>query len=154
VAWHAGKTANSKFIGIEICRTVPFDKEKFDIEYEAAVGFTAALFRDYLGFDKVTKDNLLSHEEVSQKWGETNHTDPTLYFKQGNKTIDDFRADVQKRLKVNKYSYDKTVDNMIVDGVTTVDNMAYWEKALSGEAQLSLEYVRAVLDRYSKKLNS
>lgn len=51
----------------------------------------------------------------------------------------------------NKYSYDKTVDNMIKDGITTKENMTYWEKALSGRAEFKAEYVRAVLDRYHEK---
>lgn len=51
----------------------------------------------------------------------------------------------------NKYSYDDTVENMISDGVTTPENMAYWEKALEGKTLLKPEYVRAVLNRYHKR---
>lgn len=52
-----------------------------------------------------------------------------------------------------RYSYDDTVNNMILDGITTVENMAYWEKALDGREPLNKDYVRAVLDRYHDKLN-
>lgn len=52
----------------------------------------------------------------------------------------------------NKYSYDDTVEHMIVDGVTTVDNMVYWEKVLDGREPLNKDYVRAALDRYHDKL--
>jgi len=54
---------------------------------------------------------------------------------------------------VNKYSYDNTVEHMILDGITTVDNMVYWEKALDGREPLNKDYVRAILDRYHEKLN-
>ena len=57
-----------------------------------------------------------------------------------------------KRNMGNKYSYDNTVDNMIKDGVTTPENMEYWEKALDGREPMNREYVRAVLDRYSEKV--
>lgn len=51
-----------------------------------------------------------------------------------------------------RYSYDETVNNMILDGITTPENMQYWEKALDGREPLNKEYVRAVLDRYHQKL--
>lgn len=51
-----------------------------------------------------------------------------------------------------RYSYDDTVNNMILDGVTTLENMVYWEKALSGREELQPEYVRAIFDRYHKKV--
>lgn len=53
-----------------------------------------------------------------------------------------------------RYSYDNTVNNMILDGITTPENMQYWEKALDGREPLNKEYVRAVLDRYHAKLNA
>ena len=52
----------------------------------------------------------------------------------------------------SKYSYDDTVDNMIKDGVTTVDNMQAWEKMLDGREPMNPEYVRAIFDRYHAKL--
>ena len=52
----------------------------------------------------------------------------------------------------NKYSYDNTVKNMILDGVTTVENMQYWEKVLDGREPMNREYVRVVLDRYSERV--
>jgi hypothetical protein len=41
---------------------------------------------------------------------------------------------------------------MILDGITTPENMQYWEKALDGREPLKPEYVRAILDRYHQKL--
>lgn len=52
----------------------------------------------------------------------------------------------------NEYSYDDTVNNMILDGITTPENMEYWEKALDGREPVNREFVRIILDRYHEKL--
>lgn len=57
-----------------------------------------------------------------------------------------------KYMAQNEYSYDNTVNNMILDGVTTPENMVYWEKALDGREPIKPEFVRAILDRYHNKL--
>ena len=41
---------------------------------------------------------------------------------------------------------------MIVDGVTTGENMQYWELVLSGKEPVNLEYLRAILNRYHDKI--
>lgn len=56
-------------------------------------------------------------------------------------------------LKTNKYSYDDTVNNMILDGITTVDNMQYWEKVLDGREKVDLKNLRTILNRYHAKAN-
>jgi peptidoglycan hydrolase-like protein with peptidoglycan-binding domain len=40
----------------------------------------------------------MSHAEVSQKWGETNHSDPIAYFAKFGKTVDMFREEVQSEI--------------------------------------------------------
>jgi peptidoglycan hydrolase-like protein with peptidoglycan-binding domain len=40
----------------------------------------------------------MSHHEVSDTWHETTHVDPDGYFKEYGKTVNDFRADVQKKI--------------------------------------------------------
>jgi N-acetylmuramoyl-L-alanine amidase CwlA len=61
--------------------------------------------------------------------------------------------DFKEALKVNQYSYDNTVENMILDGITTAENMGAWEKMLDGREPLNKDYVRAVLDRYHEKVS-
>ncbi len=46
----------------------------------------------------INKDTLMSHAEVSQKWGETDHNDPIAYFGQFGKTVDNFRSEVQAEI--------------------------------------------------------
>ena len=97
VAWHAGPTANSRYIGIELCRPSGHDPDKFGRVWNNAVSLFADLFREY-GFGTVTVDNLLSHAEVSSRWRETDHTDPVGYFAEYGKTVNDFRDAVQNEL--------------------------------------------------------
>lgn len=52
----------------------------------------------------------------------------------------------------NRYSYDDTVNNMVIDGVTTTDNMAYWEKVLNDNEPVNPEYLRTLLNRYHNKV--
>lgn len=51
-----------------------------------------------------------------------------------------------------KHSYDNTVNNLIVDGITTIENMGYWERVLNGQEAVNLDYLRTLLDRYHNKL--
>ena len=53
---------------------------------------------------------------------------------------------------INKYSYDNTVNALVELGITSMDNMVYWEKALRGEIPLDKDNVRALLDRLIKKV--
>lgn len=106
IAWHAGHTANSHFIGIELCEPAGIDPVKFKAVWDRAVWWFADTFINTLKIHVVTKDNLMSHAEISAKWHETNHTDPVQYFKKYGKTIDQFRsavqAEINKQLKGGK----------------------------------------------------
>ena len=51
-----------------------------------------------------------------------------------------------------KHSYDYTVNNLVTDGITTKENIVYWERVLSGAEQPNAEFIRALLDRYHNKL--
>jgi hypothetical protein len=50
-----------------------------------------------------------------------------------------------------KHSYDNTVNNLIIDGITSIENIDYWEKALSGEIPANPDFVRTLFDRYHAK---
>ena len=97
VAWHAGPTANSRYIGIELCRPSSHEPDKFGRVWNNAVSLFADLFREH-GFGEVTVDNLLSHAEVSSRWRESDHTDPVGYFAEYGKTVNEFRDAVQNEL--------------------------------------------------------
>jgi len=97
-AWHAGPTANRNYIGIELCHYD--DCLKFPQVWNRAVWLFAWVHVNILKLTTVTKDNLMSHAEVSAKWHETDHTDPVSYFKQFGKTVDDFRVAVQAQINI------------------------------------------------------
>lgn len=96
-AWHAGPTANRRYIGIEMCRPAARNEEAFQKVWNHTVSLFADLFREF-DFGNVTCDNLLSHAEVSARWRETDHTDPVGYFAEYGRTVNDFRAAVQNEL--------------------------------------------------------
>lgn len=92
-AWHAGSTANKNYIGIELCHYD--DEEKFQEVWKRAVWLFAWVHVYVIKQTSITKDTLMSHAEVSNKWRESTHQDPIAYFAQFSKTVDDFRSEVQ-----------------------------------------------------------
>lgn len=101
-AWHAGTTANYMFLGIELCRPASHDTAKFQQVWNRGTWLAAWLFINVLKVNKVTKDNLMSHAEVSLKWKETDHTDPIAYFDEYDKTVDLFRNEVQRLIDAER----------------------------------------------------
>lgn len=97
LCWGAGATANSRFIQIELCH---FDGELFPQIWIRGVFAFAWVFVNILGIHTITKENLMSHKEVSLKWRETDHVDPHSYFENNGKTMDDFREAVQAEINV------------------------------------------------------
>ena len=92
VAWHAGPTANHKYIGIEMCHAV--SKADFEKVWSNTIEVFAELMRKY-GF---SVSDITTHDEVSRRWKETDHTDPIGYFKKFGKTFDDFKRDLNARI--------------------------------------------------------
>lgn len=98
VAWHAGPTANSRFLGVELCEPYDGDDDynKFDEVWAQAVWFAA---QKCLAYGWNTADNVFSHRGISQMYQETDHTDPIEYFAKYGKTWEDFLAAVDKEMK-------------------------------------------------------
>jgi N-acetylmuramoyl-L-alanine amidase CwlA len=76
-SWHAGATANARYIGIELC--MYNDPATFTMAYDAYCFLIAkTLFDRKLGVvDGVT---ILSHAQVSNLWKESDHQDPIDYL--------------------------------------------------------------------------
>jgi peptidoglycan hydrolase-like protein with peptidoglycan-binding domain len=98
VAWHAGPTANHRFIGVELCEPATHDAAKFNEVWNRAVWYFATKFINRIRCKTITKSNLMSHAEVSNTWHETDHQDPISYFSAYGKTVDQFRAEVQAEI--------------------------------------------------------
>ena len=97
-AWHAGGTANKGYIGIELCNYN--NRDKFEEIWKRGVWLFAWLHVNVINKTTINKNSLMSHAEVSAKWGETNHTDPIAYFSRFGKTVDMFRAEVQNKINI------------------------------------------------------
>ena len=60
----------------------------------------------------------------------------------------------ERMSKMNKYSYDDTVDNLISLGITSIENMEYWEKCLDGREKLNKDNVRTIFERLIERCNN
>jgi len=154
VSWHAGRTANLSMIGVELCRPKTRSEDKFNEVWDTAVNLFADIFIEQVGVTTVTKDNLMSHAEVSAKWDETDHTDPISYFAEYGKTVDDFRWAVQQR--INELSKPKlmtikdAVDILVAKGI--VNTPDYWvENAVKGKS-VNGEFTGLLIQRIAEKL--
>lgn len=94
--WQIGNSwGNSHCIGYELCELDT--AEEFTKVWNYAVQHYADLCRTY----GLTTDRILGHCEAHDRGFASNHSDPEPYFARFGKTMDDFRADVQKQLSGN-----------------------------------------------------
>lgn len=137
-SWHAGPMANRNYIGIELCH---YDDEvRFNEVWKRAVWIFAYVHVNVLKITSITKENLMSHAEVSAKWKETNHTDPVAYFAKFGKTVDQFREAVQeeinKMLKPKKYY---VVTNYLPSTQYGVEFNALYQRYFTGVGRIYLQ---------------
>jgi N-acetylmuramoyl-L-alanine amidase CwlA len=95
-AWGAGKTANARYVHVELCQTK--DHTQFKESYKRYVWLIAhLLFQKRLG----VKNNvtLLSHFYCSHTFRDTTHTDPLGYFEEHGVTWGEFVQDVANAYK-------------------------------------------------------
>ena len=93
-AWHAGPTANSRYIGVEMCRPKGHNPEQFKKVWDGTVELFADLCTAY-GF---TVDDINTHHEISLRWGETDHVDPTSFLAEYGEDINSFKKAVNEKL--------------------------------------------------------
>jgi len=113
-AWHAGKTANSKFLSVELCE---YDDDRFDIVWNKAIWFIADVCKRY-GWDT---EPVWSHRGVSGLWHETTHIDPIPYFTKHGKTWEGFLSEIDK--EINKKIVTPT--NVLVPTTEITNKMIY-----------------------------
>ncbi len=119
-AWHAGIPVNDTRIDFEICEPAGFEYDKnwnitkynteeqqkyFDKIWENATVYAAYLAYTY-DFDT---DQIISHYEAGQMGIGTKHNDPDHWFIFHNKTMDDFRNDVEQLLNEEIYETEETI---------------------------------------------
>lgn len=87
--WGAGPTANSKYIQVELCEASTVDGFARSVANDAY--YVASKLKQY-GLPVEYGKTVLSHDQTSQMYGETTHTDPTGYFAKWNYGMDQFVA--------------------------------------------------------------
>lgn len=92
-AYHAGPEANERFLSIELCHFD--DPATFEEIWNKGVWLAADMCHRY-GW--APADAVHSHEWVSEKWHEVDHTDPVGYFAHHNRTMDEFVTAVESML--------------------------------------------------------
>lgn len=146
VAWHC-KGGNYEYIGIELCHAK--NKEDFEEAWKRGVWLFAKLLSE-MNIKEVNEYTLPSHNDITlRKKIRGGHTDPIAYFKKFGKTVEDFRADVQKLInrgdgventekKTNinepsewaKKSWQKACDKKVFDGTRPRETFTREEAAV------------------------
>jgi len=90
IAWHAGPTANHRFLGIEWCETD--DPALFAQGYANYVAAVRAVLDLYQW--PVDDAHVWSHDRISSTFHETTHVDPTPYLTKHGKTWDQLMTDI------------------------------------------------------------
>ncbi|HCD07770.1 MAG TPA: N-acetylmuramoyl-L-alanine amidase [Lactobacillus sp.] len=109
--WGAGPTANAKYVQVELCEVSSTDAFARSVANQAY--YTASKLVQY-NLPFTPGITVLSHNDVSKKWGETTHTDPVGYFAKWGYSMDQFYDLVGKyynQLKGNTNSGNTNTDN-------------------------------------------
>lgn len=101
--WHcgtgtSGRSANDTHISFEICEDDLKDPVYFKKAYQEAVELTAYLCKEY-NFNPLADGVVICHQEGYRRGVASNHADVLHWFPKHGKSMDDFRADVDKTMK-------------------------------------------------------
>lgn len=87
LCWHVGN-GNRYCVGIELCHAT--NREDFERVWANAVEFAAW----YLNARGWGLDRLISHNDATNRWGGSDHTDPIDYFEDFGKSWGQFKQEV------------------------------------------------------------
>ncbi|MFA6808812.1 MAG: cell wall-binding repeat-containing protein, partial [Eubacteriales bacterium] len=96
VAWHAGKTANSRYLSIEMCEPEGTNPQEFQKVWDHTVLLVADACVRY-NWD--VKTNVFSHYTISYTYKETDHTDPIGFLAKYNRTWDQLLQAIDAKVK-------------------------------------------------------
>lgn len=91
LCYHVG-SGNRYCVGIELCHATNY--ADFQRVWNVAVDF-AAWYLNERGWDI---DHLISHNDATNWWGGSDHTDPLDYFESYGKSWDEFKAEVEETM--------------------------------------------------------
>jgi len=112
-AWHAGYTANHKYLSVEMCEPYSGNQAQFNQVYENTVELVASICKKY-GWNS---SNIYSHKWVSDTYGETDHTDPIEYLGEYGKTWGGLVSDIEKAINGTNSGGNQTNPNQNASGI-------------------------------------
>jgi N-acetylmuramoyl-L-alanine amidase len=95
VAWHAGGTANSLYLSIEMCEPYWQDTAKFTEVWNRTVWLAADIC---IRYGWLGSQNIWSHQDTSQLYGQTDHTDPISYLGQYGKSWAELESAIDSKI--------------------------------------------------------
>jgi len=100
------------------------DETKFQEVWKRGVWLAFYICNKY-GFDPTNIEQFNTHNWVSQKWKETDHTDPIWYFSEHGKTWEDFVNDVRIELYLggDNMVLPKHEDWMTIKGIEAINEL-------------------------------
>lgn len=118
--WHCASGAkgsgNNTHISFEICEDGLEDAGYFAAVYQEAVELTAYLCQEY-GMDPMEDGVVICHSEGYRRGIASNHGDVMHWFPKFGKTMDNFRADVARKMKggdeLTQEQFDSMMDNYL-----------------------------------------
>lgn len=96
--WHAGASANNTHIGFEICEDGLIDPSYFNAVYKEATELCAHLCSIY----GLTEKDIICHSEGYKLGIASNHSDVMHWFPKHGKSMDSFRSEVGRLLKLQE----------------------------------------------------
>jgi len=94
--WHAGASANDTHIGFEICEDNLINPSYFATIYKEATELCAFLCKQY----NLTEKDIICHSEGYKLGIASNHSDVMHWFPKHGKSMDSFRTEVGRLLKI------------------------------------------------------
>lgn len=107
-AWHCGSSGNTTHVSWEMCEDGLDDEKYFNEVYQAAVDIAYEFCKEF----KLKETCIVDHSEGYDLNIASNHGDVKHWFNRFGKTMDDFRADVKKRLNMKDEDI-KTTDTSV-----------------------------------------
>ncbi len=109
--WHGASgskgSVNDSHTSFEICEDGLTDKAYFNAVYKEATELCAYLCKEY-NLDPMADGVIIGHYEGHKRGIASNHADPGHWFPKHGKSMDTFRAEVQRLLKATEPSMPPT----------------------------------------------
>lgn len=115
VAWHAGSTANQNFLSVEMCEPYATKTSLFEEVWKRTVWLVADACTRY-GWAVDT--HVFSHQDILNRYQETNHTDPLGYLVRYGRIWEDLIAAIGQEINKIKGQIgdDDQLKNLILVG--------------------------------------